>query len=63
MCKFGERTIKGKGKNNRLSKFSSTGEIIDPHGPSLGQHTKEIFSNLLNLSDVEISQLQKNGVI
>ena len=63
MCKFGEvgKSVKLPGIIIKLSE--SPGEIIDPHGPSLGQHTKEIFSNLLNLSDVEISQLQKNGVI
>ena len=41
----------------------SPGIINDPHGPALGQHTKEIFSEILNYSAEEITQFKKTGVI
>ncbi|MHA1650034.1 MAG: CaiB/BaiF CoA transferase family protein [Candidatus Helarchaeota archaeon] len=41
----------------------SPGIITNPQGPTLGQNTEEILSNVLNYSKEEITQLKKSGVI
>ena len=44
-------------------KFSRTPCQIEKASPDLGEHNKEILTDLLNLSSAEIEELKKEGVI
>jgi crotonobetainyl-CoA:carnitine CoA-transferase CaiB-like acyl-CoA transferase len=44
-------------------RFSETPLSIDSVAPAVGQHNREVFGQLLGLSEAEIEALQKEGVI
>lgn len=59
-----EQTLSGKVKvPGSLFKMSKTPGKIDYPAPFLGEHTQEILSGLLGLSDAEISHLSEEKVI
>ena len=51
-----------KGPGNPL-KFSRTNEESFTPAPTLGQHSDEVFSELLGISDEQIAELKSQGVI
>lgn len=46
-----------------MPKFSQTPGSIKWPGPKLGEHNKEVYENLLQLTEDEISQLESDGII
>lgn len=46
-----------------VPKFSLTPGEVKNTGPTLGEHNKEIYENLLRLTPEEIAYLQKNNII
>jgi CoA:oxalate CoA-transferase len=44
-------------------KFSGTPAEVEAPAPLLGEHTEKILSSYLGLSDAEIADLRKDGVI
>ncbi len=48
---------------NVVPRMSATPGGIDSLGPSLGQHTDEVFAQLLGLSADEIRELREKGVV
>jgi succinyl-CoA--D-citramalate CoA-transferase len=48
---------------NVVPRLSATPGGIDWTGPALGQHNREIFSELLGLSEDELAMLQAKRVI
>jgi crotonobetainyl-CoA:carnitine CoA-transferase CaiB-like acyl-CoA transferase len=43
-------------------KFSGTGDLSKP-SPTLGEHNVEVYSRLLGLTEEEVSELRRDGVI
>jgi crotonobetainyl-CoA:carnitine CoA-transferase CaiB-like acyl-CoA transferase len=48
---------------NVVPKFSRTPGSIRHAGPRLGEHTREIYADWLDISDAELEQLAADGVI
>jgi len=46
-----------------VPKMSLTPGSIEWAGPKLGQHTKEVLSEKMQLSAKEIEKLEENGII
>lgn len=46
-----------------MPKFSETPGNIKWAGPKLGEHNEEIYQNLLNFSEKELKELEKNNII
>jgi crotonobetainyl-CoA:carnitine CoA-transferase CaiB-like acyl-CoA transferase len=55
---FGEADIEGP-------RFSLARTCLPPprRGPRIGEHTKEVLATVLRLSETEIAQLEKSGVL
>ena len=43
--------------------FSDMTPVIDRSGPTLGQHNREVFCDMLGLSDSDFAELTESGVI
>jgi crotonobetainyl-CoA:carnitine CoA-transferase CaiB-like acyl-CoA transferase len=43
--------------------FSDMTPVIEGSGPTLGQHNKEVFCDMLGMSETEFAELQEEGVI
>jgi crotonobetainyl-CoA:carnitine CoA-transferase CaiB-like acyl-CoA transferase len=37
--------------------------VIDRSGPTLGQHNRQVFRDMLGLSEAELAELTESGVI
>lgn len=44
-------------------KYSQSKPSIRSPPPTLGQHTDEVLSNILNMSTAEIQELKQSGVV
>ena len=51
-----------KGPGNPIKLSRSNDEVFTP-APTLGQHTDEVMSQLLNLSEQQIEQMKEQGII
>jgi len=56
--KFDDYTMVGPAVN-----FSKSGNYIRSPPPTLGEHTREILKNVINLSDAEIDTLYSSQIV